>query len=128
MFTLEDLLCLEAGAIQTLIRKAERTLLARSLKGAGEPVRALFLSNMPSRAGKTLVEEIDALGPLCAREVEAAPADLVLLARKLADAGEILIGRADAQDEHVYRGAATGGAAMPSGATRHPPQAASAGR
>lgn len=102
MFTFEDLLRLDAGAIQTLIRKADRTLIARSLKGAGEPVRALFLSNMSSRAGKNLVEEIDALGPLRAREVEAARADLVLLARKLADAGEILIGRANAQDELVY--------------------------
>ena len=49
MFTFEDLIKLDPGGAQTLLREVDRSRLATALKGASEAIRNLFFSNM-SRA------------------------------------------------------------------------------
>jgi flagellar motor switch protein FliG len=49
MFTFEDLLKLDAAGIQTLLRQVDKDVLGRALKGASEPLKTLFTSNMSSR-------------------------------------------------------------------------------
>ena len=41
-----------------------------ALKGASEPVRQFFLSNMSSRAAKMLVYDMQAMGPVRLRDVD----------------------------------------------------------
>src|SRR5499425_503090 len=50
MFTFDDLVKLDAGSAQTLMRNVDKDKLAIALKGATEPVRQFFLGNMSSRA------------------------------------------------------------------------------
>ena len=102
MFTFEDLAKLDAGGIQTLIRSVERDVLSRALKGAPEPMRALFFSNMSQRAAKNLQEEMDGMGPIRLKEVDEAQQAMVNKAKELADAGEIMISKNNADDELVY--------------------------
>ena len=59
------------------------------LKGAGEPVRDFFMSNMSTRAAKMLIDDMQALGPVRLREVDEAQSQLVNLAKDLAAKGEI---------------------------------------
>ena len=54
MFTFEDLQKLDPTGVQTLLRHAEKTLLAVALKGASETIRDLFFNNMSERQGKIL--------------------------------------------------------------------------
>lgn len=89
MFSFGDLARLAPAGLQTLLSRTDRTLLTLALKGAPKEVAAAFFTNMTSRAGEVLREEIAALGPRPRSEVEAARADLVSLTRKLIDAGEI---------------------------------------
>ncbi|MCC5977263.1 MAG: flagellar motor switch protein FliG [Salinarimonas sp.] len=102
MFTFEDLTKLDAGGMQTLIRSVERDVLSRALKGAPEPVRAFFFSNMSQRASKNLQDEMDGLGPIRLKEVDEAQLTMVNKAKELADAGEIMISKNNADDELVY--------------------------
>jgi flagellar motor switch protein FliG len=102
MFTFEDLTKLDAGGMQTLIRSVERDVLSRALKGAPEPVRAFFFSNMSQRAAKNLQDEMDGLGPIRLKEVDEAQLAMVNKAKELADAGEIMITKNNADDELVY--------------------------
>ncbi len=102
MFTFEDLTKLDAGGMQTLIRSVERDVLSRALKGAPEPVRALFFSNMSQRAAKNLQDEMDGLGPIRLKEVDEAQLAMVNKAKELADSGEIMISKNNADDELVY--------------------------
>src|SRR5215469_12453321 len=51
MFTFDDLVKLDNGSAQTLMRHVDKDKLADALKGANETVRAFFMSNMSSRAG-----------------------------------------------------------------------------
>ncbi len=46
MFTFEDLLRLDPGGVQTLIRNVENSRLALALKGSSDSIRDLFFSNM----------------------------------------------------------------------------------
>lgn len=102
MFTFEDLTKLDPGSVQTLMRQVDKDTLGRALKGAPEPVRAFFFSNMSSRAAKNLQDEMGAMGPIRLKDVDDAQTKMVNLAKDLADKGEIMISKNRAEEELVY--------------------------
>src|SRR5689334_4007712 len=102
MFTFDDLVKLDTASAQTLMRHVDKDKLAIALKGANETVRAFFLSNMSSRAGKMLLDDMQALGPVRLRDVDEAQGLLVNLAKDLAAKGEIMISKNRADGELVY--------------------------
>lgn len=102
MFTFEDLLKLDPGSVQTLLRKIETDTLCRALKGANERTRAFFMSQMSTRAAKNLTDEMQALGPVRLKEVDEAQAKMTETAKDLAEKGEIMIAKNSAEEELVY--------------------------
>src|ERR1700726_2807603 len=102
MFTFDDLVRLDTGSAQTLMRHIDKDRLAVALKGAGEPVRDFFMSNMSTRAAKMLVDDMQALGPVRLREVDEAQSQLVNLAKDLAAKGEIMISKGRSDEELIY--------------------------
>jgi flagellar motor switch protein FliG len=102
MFTFDDLIKLDAASAQTLMRQIDKSKLGVALKNANEEVRAFFLGNMSSRAGKMLLDDMAALGPVRLRDVDEAQALLVNLAKDLAAKGEIMLSKNRAEDELVY--------------------------
>jgi flagellar motor switch protein FliG len=101
MFTFDDLVRLDAGSAQTLMRHIDKDKLAIALKGASEPVRQFFLSNMSTRAAKMLVDDMQAMGPVRLRDVDESQVLLVNLAKDLAAKGEIILSK-QRDDELVY--------------------------
>src|ERR1700754_2349528 len=81
MFTFDDLVKLDAASAQTLMRNVDKDKLGIALKSANEEVRAFFLGNMSSRAGKMLLDDMAAMGPVRLRDVDEAQALLVNLAK-----------------------------------------------
>jgi flagellar motor switch protein FliG len=102
MFTFDDLTKLDIASSQTLMRFVEKDKLAVALKGATEPVRQFFLSNMSTRAAKMLMDDMAAMGPVRLREVDEAQALLVNLAKDLAAKGEIVISKSRGEEELIY--------------------------
>src|ERR1700676_3099071 len=102
MFTFDDLIRLDTGSAQTLMRHIDKDRLAVALKGAGEPGRDFFMSNMSSRAAKMLIDDMQALGPVRLREVDEAQSQLVNLAKDLAAKGEIMISKGRNDEELIY--------------------------
>src|SRR5215467_1855533 len=102
MFTFDDLVKLDTGSAQTLMRNIDKDKLAVALKGANETVRQFFFTNMSSRAAKMLVEDMQAMGPVRLRDVDEAQALLVNIAKDLAAKGEILISKSRGEDELIY--------------------------
>jgi flagellar motor switch protein FliG len=102
MFTFEDLAKLDASAIQTILRSADKQKIPLALKGASEAVRELFFTNMSERAGKILKEDMQSMGPVRLKDVEEAQGYLVTLAKDLASRGEIIISDGSAEDQLVY--------------------------
>src|ERR1700722_9932537 len=102
MFTFEDLQKLDSSAIQAVMRAAEKEKMPVALKGASDPLKELFFSNMSERASKLLKEEIAGMGPVRLKDVEEAQSYLVSVAKDLAARGEIIISDGSAEDELVY--------------------------
>lgn len=102
MFTFEDLLKLDPGSVQTLMRKVDSDTLCRALKGADERVRAFFMGQMSTRAAKNLNDEMSSMGPIKLKEVDEAQARMTELAKELAEKGEIMIGKNGGDEELVY--------------------------
>jgi flagellar motor switch protein FliG len=102
MFTFDDLTKLDTASAQTLMRHVEKDKLAVALKGATEPVRQFFLSNMSTRAAKMLLDDMQAMGPVRLREVDEAQGMLVNLAKDLNAKGEIVISKSRGEEELVY--------------------------
>jgi flagellar motor switch protein FliG len=102
MFTFEDLLRLDPGGVQTLIRSVENNRLALALKGSSDSIRDLFFSNMSERAAKILREDMDAMGPVRLRDVDESQSEIVATAKDLADRGEIMLADNKEDDELIY--------------------------
>src|ERR1700751_5258854 len=102
MFTFDDLVKLDSGSAQTLMRNVDKDKLGVALKSANEDVRNFFFSNMSSRAAKMLQDDMAAMGPVRLRDVDEAQALLVNLAKPLAAKGEIMLTKNRADDELVY--------------------------
>jgi len=102
MFTFEDLVRLDAGGIQTLLRRVEKDKLGVALKGGSDAIKELFFKNMSERAGKMMREDMDAAGPVRLRDVDQAQSAIVALAKEMAAAGELIISEGGDEDELVY--------------------------
>ena len=89
MFSFADLQSLSPAGMQTLLSRADRTMLTLALKGVDGALAEAFYNNMTSRARAVLQEEIAALGPRPRSQVEAARTELVTLTRTLIDTGDI---------------------------------------
>jgi flagellar motor switch protein FliG len=102
MFVFDDLARLDPGSAQTLMRSVDKETLGKALKGASEPVRDFFMSNMSQRAAKVLQDDMAALGPVRLKDVDEAQQKMVNLAKELAAKGEIMISKNRAEDELIY--------------------------
>ena len=96
MFTFDNLAGCDNRSIQTLSRNVEPDMLMIALKGANEETKEKFLSNMSSRARSMFIDDMEAKGPLRITDVEDAQKSIIRIARKLSDAGEMMLaGRGD---------------------------------
>lgn len=92
MFVFDNLSGVDARSIQVLIRNIETDLLMVALKGADDLVKDTFLDNMSKRAGILFLDDMEAKGPMRISEVEEAQKDILRTARRLSDAGEMMLG------------------------------------
>jgi flagellar motor switch protein FliG len=101
MFVFEDLRGLDGKSLQRVLRDIDGKELALSLKAASEELKQHILANMSERAGAALREEIEMLGPVRAKDVEAAHARIVAAVRALDEAGEIVMAGRSSDDDII---------------------------
>lgn len=102
MFVFEDLSKLDPGGIQTLLRGTPKEQLALALKGASDKLRDMFMSNMSERAAKIMREDMESMGPVRLKDVDAAQVAMVQVAKDLAAKGEIMLAGSSGDDELIY--------------------------
>ena len=98
MFLFSNLINIPDKGIQLLLREVSSDILPMALKGADQAVRDKIMGNMSKRAREMLIEDMDARGPMKLSDVEAAQKDILAVARKLAEAGQIDLGRGGNDD------------------------------
>ena len=92
MFVFDNLREVEDRGIQALLREVSSEVLILALKGADDYLKEKFFSNMSKRAAELLRDDLEAKGPVRLVEVEAAQKEILGVARRMADAGEIHLG------------------------------------
>ncbi|HBF07116.1 MAG TPA: flagellar motor switch protein FliG [Gammaproteobacteria bacterium] len=92
MFVFENLSEVDDRGIQALMREISSDVLILALKGADEAVKEKIFGNMSSRAADLLRDDLESKGPVKVSEVEAAQKEILSIARRMSDAGEIMLG------------------------------------
>mgnify|MGYP001576446094 CR=1 FL=1 len=92
MFVFDDLAGVDDRGIQTLLREIATETLGMALKGAEPKVKEKITKNMSQRAAEMLLEDMEAKGPARLADVEAAQKEILSAARRLAEAGTIVLG------------------------------------
>lgn len=94
MFVFDNLVDVDDQGIQALLREVSSDNLIIALKGADETVREKIFKNMSKRAAEMLRDDLEAKGPVRVSEVEIAQKEILTIARRMADSGEIQLGGA----------------------------------
>lgn len=102
MFVFEDLSKLDPGGVQTLLRAVDKDSLGLAMKGASEGLREMFFSNMSERASKIMREDMESMGPVRLKDVDAAQMAMVQVAKDLAAKGDIMLAGQGTDDELIY--------------------------
>lgn len=89
MFVFEDLLLLSQEAIREILARVDRRLLTIALKGTSDKLKEHIMSCMSQRGAEMLREDMEALGPVKIREVEAAQQQIIAVVRQLEAEGVI---------------------------------------
>lgn len=94
MFVFDNLADVDDRGVQTLLREVSTEQLVVALKGAEERVKTKIFGNMSQRASAMLREELENKGPVRLSDVESAQKEILAIARRLADEGQIVLGGA----------------------------------
>jgi flagellar motor switch protein FliG len=89
MFVFDDLAELDDRGMQTLLREVPSARLTVALKGAEPAMREKIFANMSKRAADMLRDDLEVSGPVRVSEVDAAQKEVLMIARRLADAGQL---------------------------------------
>jgi flagellar motor switch protein FliG len=100
MFVFRDLENLDEASIKSIITKVDRKVLVVALKGATETLRAMFLKTQSQRGAEMMKDDIESLGPVKLKDVEAAQQQVIATARELEKEGVISLS-ATAEDQVI---------------------------
>jgi flagellar motor switch protein FliG len=92
MFRFENLIDVDDRGIQLILREVQSESLVVALKGADEALREKVFKNMSSRAAEMLRDDLAGKGPVRLSEVEAEQKEILKVARRLAEEGQIVLG------------------------------------
>jgi flagellar motor switch protein FliG len=92
MFVFDNLIEVDDRGMQQLLREVSSDTLILALKGADETMREKIFSNMSKRAAEIMRDDLENKGPVRLSEVESAQKEILAIARRMADSGEIALG------------------------------------
>ncbi len=92
MFTFEDIVTLDKNAIAEILKTVDKAELMLALKSSPEELKEKFFSAMSERAREAFLEEMQFLGAVKMKDVEAAQRKIVEIVNSLAEAGTIQMG------------------------------------
>jgi flagellar motor switch protein FliG len=101
MFVFDDLLSIDANGVKELLSRADRRQLTVALKGASEEARQHLLKGMSQRGSAMLLEDMEALGPVKIKDVEAAQQQVIAVIRQLESEGVVSLQGGGENEQYV---------------------------
>ncbi len=100
MFVFRDLENLDNAAIGQIISRANRSTVILALKGANDSLRQKFLATQSQRGAAMMTEDLQAMGPVKLKDVDAAQQEIITLARELEKEGVLSLS-ATSEEQYV---------------------------
>ncbi|KLU16293.1 MULTISPECIES: flagellar motor switch protein FliG [Xenorhabdus] len=91
MFLFENLISVDDRSIQRLLQEITTDSLLVALKGCDQALRDHFLNNMSQRAAEIMRDDLANRGPVRMSQVEAEQKAILLVVRRLAESGEMIL-------------------------------------
>ncbi|MBD2816200.1 flagellar motor switch protein FliG [Xenorhabdus sp. Flor] len=95
MFLFENLIGVDDRSIQRLLQEITTDSLLIALKGCDQALRDHFLNNMSQRAAEIMRDDLATRGPVRMSQVEAEQKAILLVVRRLAENGEMILNGGD---------------------------------
>jgi len=95
MFLFENLVDMEDRSIQRILQDIDNESLIVALKGVDDALRDKFFRNMSKRQADIMRDDLNSRGPVRMSQVENEQKAILLVVRRLAETGEIVIGGGD---------------------------------
>ncbi|VAW77407.1 Flagellar motor switch protein FliG [hydrothermal vent metagenome] len=92
MFVFDNLIDVDDRGIQALLREVSSETLILALKGADEGMKEKVFANMSKRAAEMMRDDLENKGPVRLSEVEGAQKEILAIARRMSESGEIALG------------------------------------
>ena len=92
MFVFANIIEIDDRGIQLLLREVSTDILVTALKGADNALKEKIFKNMSKRAGEMLRDDLESKGPVRLSEVEEGQKEIIAVARRLTESGEISLG------------------------------------
>jgi len=92
MFVFDNLIDVDDRGIQGLLKEISTDVLTLALRAAEEGLKEKVFANMSKRAAEMLRDDMEAAPPVKVSDVEAAQKEVLIIARRLSDSGEISLG------------------------------------
>ena len=93
LFTYEDIVKLDDKSIQRVLKDIDNNVLALAIKASQKNIQDLLFKNLSNRVAEMIKEEIEIMGPVRVKDVEAAQDAIVMKIRDLEKTGEVVINR-----------------------------------
>ena len=98
MFIFDNLVDVDDRGIQAILREVATDNLLLAMKTIDEALKEKIFKNMSKRAAGMLRDDLEAQGPVRLSEVEESQKEILAIARRLADEGQITLGGAGAEE------------------------------
>jgi len=89
MFTFDDIVNIDKSGMKALVGRLDQKVLTMALKGAAKKLREHFTQCMSQRAAEMLAEDMEVMGPVRIRDVQAAQQQILATVRSLQQQGAI---------------------------------------
>jgi flagellar motor switch protein FliG len=100
MFVFDDVMLIDDQGMREIIQRLDKKTVTIALKGCSEELKNQFFHNMSARAAEMLREDMEVMGPIKVKDVEAAQQQIVSIVRKLDEDGIINL-KGGGGDEYV---------------------------
>ena len=91
MFVFEDLIQVDDKSIMAILKEVNNENLMTALKTASDELKEKIFKNMSERASQMLREDLEVMGPVRLKDVEAAQQAILKIAKKLESEGKIML-------------------------------------
>jgi len=93
MFVFEDMIQVDDRSIMVILKEINNEVLIKAMKTASEELKEKVFKNMSERASQMMKEDLEVMGPVRLKDVEAAQQAIITTAKKLENEGKIVLTR-----------------------------------